>query len=395
MSFQGYLRPNNTVGIRNYVLVIPGGLVGTKICEFVRGARTLVTADFGSGRTKRDRETIARVLVGLGRNPNVAGVIVHGVSIGSGYPELRPEVLAEQIAQTGKPVEVISSKKYPDVLQVIERGIRVARQMVREASNIRRENFDDGYLSIGVKCGRSDSTSGIAGNPVMGYLFDKVVGSGGTAFFGETTEIIGAEHLLAKRAANQEVARDIIRVTLETEERAKNCGEDIRTINPVPSNIAGGISTLEEKSLGAIEKAGNALIQGVLKYAEAPRGKGLYFVDNWMSQLSIFLGYAAAGATLTFYQVGGGGLLEDTLLSPSPTAITPILWTTANHNTLRAAGESIDFYSGGVIEGKETIEESGEKLLELVKQVASGSVTKTETIRYQDPAQVYLLDPPF
>jgi len=395
MSFLGYPRANGTAGIRNDVLVIPGGLVASKICDFVNGARTILTADSGSGRTKRDRETIARVLVGLGKNPNVAGVIVHGISLGSGYPELKPEALAAQIAETGKPVEVISSKQYPDVLHVIERGIRVAREMVRDASHIRREPFENGKLSIGVKCGRSDSTSGIAGNPVMGYLFDRIVESGGNAFFGETTEIIGAEHLLSKRAVSDEVAREIIRVTREIEERAKSCGEDIRTINPVPSNIAGGISTLEEKSLGAIEKAGTKLIQGVLKYAEAPRGKGLYFVDNWMSQLSIFLGYAAAGSTLTFYQVGGGGLLEDTLLSPSPTGVTPIVWTTANPNTFRAAGESIDFYSGTVIEGKETIEQAGERLFALVQQIASGSLTKTETINFQDPAQVYLLDSPF
>jgi altronate dehydratase large subunit len=191
------------------------------------------------------------------------------------------------------------------------------------------------------------------------------------------------------------VARQIIEAALVTEERAKSSGEDIRSINPVPSNIAGGISTLEEKSLGAIAKAGTAAIQGVLQYAEAPRGKGLYFVDNWMSQQSIFLGYAAAGATLTLYQLGGGGFLEDTLLSPSLGVVGPVLWVTANQNTYEAARESVDFYSGTVIEGKETLEEAGERLCGLVRQVASGSVTRTETIKYQDPSQIYLQDTPF
>ena len=395
MSFLGYPRPDGRAGIRNYVLVLPGGLVSTKICEFVNGVRTLISADNGSGRTKRDRETIARTLVGLGKNPNVAGVIIHGINIGSGYPELKPDKLASQIAETGKPVELISSKEHPDALQVIARGIRVARQMVHDASRIRREMVDDNHLSIGVKCGRSDTTSGIAGNPVMGYLFDYVVGAGGTAFFGESTEIIGAEHLLAKRAVSKEVSRDLINLALSVEEKAKSYGEDIRTINPVPSNIAGGLSTLEEKSLGAIAKGGTSPIQGVLRYAEEPPGKGLYFVDNWMTQLSIFLGYAAAGATLTVYQRGGGGFLEDTLLFPSPDAVAPLLWTTANRLAFQAAGESVDFYSGTVIEGKETVEQAGERLCDLVKQIASGSMTKTETIKYQDPAQVYLLDSPF
>lgn len=395
MSFMGYFRPDGSVGTRNYVLVLPGGLVSTKICEFVRGVKTIITADSGSGRTKRDRETISRTLVGLGRNPNVAAVIIHGIHLGAGYPELSPENLADQIALSGKPVELIAGPEYRDAMKVIEKGIRVARQFVQDASRLQREKADDGHLAIAVKCGRSDTTSGIAGNPVMGYLFDHIIQAGGLALFGENTEIIGAEHLLAKRAINEEVAHQIIEVARATEERAKKCGEDIRAINPVPANIAGGISTLEEKSLGAIAKAGNSPIQGVLRYAERPPHQGLYFVDNWMTQQSIFLGYTAAGATLTFYQMGGGGFLEDTLLSPNLGIVAPVIWCTANSFAYEAAKESIDFYSGPVIEGKETIEEAGERLIELARRIASGMFTKTETLRYQDPVQVYLQDAPF
>lgn len=395
MSFMGYFRPDGSVGTRNYVLVLPGGLVSTKICEFVRGVKTIITADSGSGRTKRDREIIARTLVGLGRNPNVAAVIIHGIHLGAGYPELNPENLADQIAASGKPVELIAGPEYKDAMKVIEKGIRVARQLVQDASRLQREKADDGHLAIAVKCGRSDTTSGIAGNPVMGYLFDHIVQAGGLALFGENTEIIGAEHLLARRAVNEEVAQQIIEVARATEERAKKCGEDIRAINPVPANIAGGISTLEEKSLGAIAKAGNSPIQGVLRYAERPPARGLYFVDNWMTQQSIFLGYTAAGATLTFYQMGGGGFLEDTLLSPNLGIVAPVIWCTANSYAYQAGKESIDFYSGTVIEGKESIEDAGERLVELARQVASGMFTKTETLKYQDPVQVYLQDAPF
>jgi altronate dehydratase large subunit len=395
MSFLGYRRANGTVGTRNYVLVLPGGLISNKICEFVNGTRTLISADSGSGRSKRDRETVARVITGLGKNPNVAGVIIHSISLGAGYPELDPEVMAAEISKTGKPVEFISSKEYPDALHVIEKGIRVARQMVRDASHVRREPVDDNQLAIGVKCGRSDPTSGMAGNPVMGQLFNHVVKSGGTAFFGETTEIIGAEHILSKRAVNKNVAQDIIDVALATEERGKRIGEAIRNINPVPANIAAGISTLEEKSLGAIAKSGDSPIQGVLKYAECPPGKGLYFVDNWQEPTSIFLGYVAAGATLVLYQIGGGGRLEDTLLPPMPTVVAPELVTTANYKTYAACGEGVDLFSGTVIEGKENVEQAGERLCDLVRQVASGSMTKTETIKYQETAQCYLQDTPF
>ncbi len=395
MAFLGYRRENGTVGTRNYVLVLPGGLISSKICEFVNGTRTIISADSGSGRSKQDRETIARVITGLGKNPNVAGVIIHSISLGAGYPELDPEVIAAEIGKTGKPVEFISSKEYPDALHVIEKGIRVARLMVRNASHVRREPVDDGQLVIGVKCGRSDPTSGIAGNPVVGQLFNHVVKSGGTAFFGETTEIIGAEHILSKRAVNSKVAQDIINAALATEERGKHIGESIRNINPVPANIAAGISTLEEKSLGAIVKSGNSPIQGVLKYAECPPGKGLYFVDNWQEPTSIFLGYVAAGATIVLYQIGGGGRLEDTLLPPMPTIVAPELVTTANYKTYAACGEGIDLFSGTVIEGKENVGQAGERLCDLVRQIASGSMTKTETIKYQETAQCYLQDTPF
>lgn len=395
MSFLGYRRPDGSAGIRNYVLILPGGLISSKICEFVVGTRTIITADIGSGRTKRDRETIARILMGLGKNPNVAGVIVHDISPSEGYPELSLEKLANQIAESKKPVEFISSRKYPDNLRLMEKGIRVARQIVRDASRARRELVDDSNLSIAVKCGRSDTTSGVAGNPVMGYLFDRVVDAGGTALFGETTEIIGAEHILAKRAVTKEVSQAILDAAGTVEERAKKSGEDIRTVNPIPANIAGGITTLEEKSLGAIYKAGTRPIQGVLKYGEIPSGKGLYFVDNWMTQASIFPGYTAAGSALLLFQMGGGGMLYDTLLAPSPGVVAPLLWTTANRTAYQAAKESVDFYSGTVIEGKESVAEAGERLFSLVQDVVSGTMTKVETINYADPVQMYLLDTPF
>lgn len=392
MTFLGYERPDGSIGVRNYVLIIPGGIISDVISNFVTGCKTIVTADSGSGRSKRDRETIARTLIGLGINPNVASVIVHGRGLGSGYPELNVNRLADAIAKTGKRVEVLDGSN-DSTLDLVVKGINLAREMVQEASRLRRREFDDSNLCVGVKCGASDTTSGIVGNPVVGYFFDKLVGKGGTALFGENTEIIGAEHILAKRAVNDEVAKAILEVARETEERAKLIGEDIRTINPVPSNIAGGITTLEEKSLGAIAKSGSMPIQGVLKYGERPRGRGLYFVDNWMSMLSIFLGYAAAGAQIVLFQLGGGGLVGDTILYSSGGVVAPLLWLTANPKTYRRFGDEIDFYSGTVIEGKETIQEAGERLYNLILDVASGTMTKTETLTHVDPNQIYTVDP--
>jgi altronate dehydratase large subunit len=395
MTFLGYERPDGSAGIRNHVLVIPGGFLANKICDAVEHTRTIVTADSGSGRTGRDRETIARTLIGLGTNPNVASVIVHSSGVSVGYPELKPERIAEQIARTGKRVELLDVAKEGSTFRAMETGVQIAREMVREASRLRRRPFGIERLSVGVKCGASDPTSGIAGNPVVGNLFDRIVRAGGTAFFGETTEIIGAEHILARRGASPEVSRRILEAAAEAEATAKATGEDIRTINPVPSNIAGGISTLEEKSLGAIHKSGSMPIQGVLQYGEAPTGKGLYFVDNWMSLGSIFAGYAAAGAQLVIFQLGGGGRTGDDFLHNSTAVVAPLMYTTANPKTLAMAPASVDFYSGTVVEGKDSIEQSGGKLLQQVLDIASGTLTKVETMKYTEPTQIYLKDPAF
>jgi altronate dehydratase large subunit len=166
-------------------------------------------------------------------------------------------------------------------------------------------------------------------------------------------------------------------------------------VNPVPSNIKGGISSLEEKSLGAIHKAGTAPIRGVLSYAERPAGKGLYFVDNWMGHLSIFAGYAAAGANLVLFQLGGGGVAGRTLLEGSPSVVAPFLWATANPKTYAAAQDSIDFYSGTVIEGSETPEEAGERFYRTVIEVASGTLARSETLYYTEPIDMYLQEPRF
>ena len=395
MEFLGYVRPDGSAGIRNHILVIPGGLIAEKICAFVPGTKTIAMAKNGVGMTSRDREAIARTFFGLGRNPNVAGVILHTGDSAAGYPELRTERLASEIAKSGKPLEIINVEAEGGPLEAIQKGIRLARTMVREASKLRREPVGIGKLSLGVKCGASDPTSGMVGNPVVGYLFDRVVEAGGTAMFGETTEIIGAEHILSKRAVNEQVANDILEAVRVVEERALATGEDIRTMNPVPENVAAGISSLEEKSLGAIYKAGHQPIQGVLKYAERPAKPGLYLVDNWMGISSIFPGFAAAGNQLMLHQFGGGGAALDPWHAPSPGVVAPLLWTSANPATYARTMEGLDFYSGAVIEGKESLEETGERLLLLVVDIASGTLTRGETVNFSDPIEVYSLDPLF
>ena len=397
MEFLGYHRPDGQVGVRNYVLVIPGGLVASKICDFVQGAVTVHSpASDAAGFSSRDRTTIGRTLIGLGANPNVAAVLIIGEGPAGGYPEVHPEHLAAEIAATGKPVEKIYLSECHGTLGAIAKGIEIARRLVWEASQCRREPAPLGRLCLGVKCGHSDPTSGLAGNPVVGWVYDALVDAGGAALFGETTELIGAEHILAQRAATPEIGEEILKRVRQVEERALACGEDIRDTNPVPDNIAGGISTLEEKSLGAIYKAGTRPVSGVLDYADRPTGPGLYLVDNWMAITSIFTGYAAAGAQINIFQHGGGGQKVDNLiLEPTPAVITPDLWTSANRHTLKRCGFSLDFYSGRVIEGGQSIAEAGEELMRLIISTASGAMTRSETVRFAPPTHIYTLDTPF
>lgn len=395
MSFWGYRRPDGSVGTRNYVLIVPGGFVAEKTKEIVHGVRTVLTSDQGAGRSGRDRATMARCFVGWGLNPNVAAVIVQGASPDASYPELSPRRLAEQIAASGKRVELLTADACGGTLGLLARTIEVARELTWEASRLRREEVPDSALTLGVKCGSSDPTSGIAGNPVVGYVYDKLVGTGGTALFGENTEIVGAEHILAKRATTPAVAEEIFAVARRMEERSRLIGEDLRTVNPVPANIRAGITTLEEKSLGAIHKSGHAPIQAVLEYGERPPGPGLYFVDDSAQAQVIHAGQSASGAQLLLYQLGGKEIPENGLLHSPIAPVSPLLWLTANPDTTRKARSSIDFSSAPVVLGEESIEQAGERLYQLILDTASGSLTKVEPINHVDPLQMYLTEPLF
>jgi altronate dehydratase large subunit len=322
----------------------------------------------------------------------VAAVVVHDGGLTSDYPEFNADTMAEAIARSGKPVEVVKTQAAGGTIEAIARGAKLATLLARDASRLRRERFGLDKLCLSVKCGWSDPTSGIAGNAVVGYLYDRIVEAGGTALFGETVEIVGAEHLLSSRGATPEVREAIVRAADEIEQVALAAGVDIRNVNPVPANKEAGITTLEEKSLGALYKSGSKPIKGVLRYGESPPGNGLWYVDNSPMPLSIYPGYAAAGSQLTMWQLGGGGIPNISVLPPSPATFVPLMWLTANERTEARCRGSIDFYSGTVIEGKESVEEAGERLVQLVAEIASGTATYSETLNYVDQANFYSLD---
>ena len=328
-TFLGYMRPDGKAGARNFVLILPVvrslNFIATNVARMTRMTKHFeIPAE--TGRPARDRETIARTMAGLMANPNVGAILLLAIkpSTSSAYKNMSPERFEADAKKTGKPYRIVYLTESGGSYGMIGAALKAARSLILEASDFRRTPCPLSSLTLAVKCGTSDATSGIAGNPTVGAMFDTVVKAGGTAFFSETTEIIGAENLVADRAATPEVGERILAAAKRWEEKALSTGEDIRKINPIPANIAAGISTLEEKSLGAIAKSGHMPIQGVLDYAERPAGPGLYFIDSWMSSLSLPLCFTASGAAIVLYQMGGGALPKDPMMPAiNPTVVSP------------------------------------------------------------------------
>ena len=398
MEFWGYYRPDGSVGVRNHVLILPATRNVNYICHRIALAVPGVTTFYTTGeygRTGSDRKRLARFLTGIARNPNVANVLLIGMPHGYGYPEFQTDALAAEIARSGKRLEILNVDRCGGLEGTVVQGIRLARELVREATAMRREAAPLSKLTIGMKCGDSDATSGLAGNPALGRAVDRLIDAGGTALFSETLELIGAEQTLVQRAKTPEVAQRLLRLIADWEARAASIGEDIRTINPIPENIAAGITTLEEKSLGAVEKTGTRELSGVLDYCERPGEPGLWLMDAWMSSYSLLPSFAAAGAQIVLYQLGGNELPpEDAPLSAvDPGLVAPLLTISGNPRTAKAAGDYLDVSTGGVLLGTETLDAAGEHILEEIVRTASGRAARGETMRYPEPFEVFFEGP--
>lgn len=398
MEFWGYSRPDGSVGVRNHVLILPATRNVNYICHRIALAVPGVTTFYTTGeygRTGGDRKRLARFLTGIARNPNVANVLLIGMPHGYGYPEFQTDALAAEIAKSGTRLEILNVDRCGGLEGTVVQGIRLARELVREATAMRREAAPLSKLTIGMKCGDSDATSGLAGNPALGRAVDRLIGAGGTALFSETLELIGAEQTLVQRAKTPEVAQRLLRLIADWEARATSIGEDIRTINPIPENIAAGITTLEEKSLGAVEKTGTRELSGVLDYCERPGEPGLWLMDAWMSSYSLLPSFAAAGAQIVLYQLGGNELPpEDAPLSAvDPGLVAPLLTISGNPRTAKAAGDYLDVSTGGVLLGTETLDAAGERILEEIVRAANGRATRGETMRYPEPFEVFFEGP--
>jgi altronate dehydratase large subunit len=373
MEAMGYLRSDGSVGYRNHIVILPS--VGCANDVALRIGRVypnvLVLAHRqGCAQLGDDKEQTARALVGLGKNPNVAGVLI----IGMGCESITADYLANEISQAKKMVETLVVLDEGGLTKVLPKAVKIVDPMLREASQMERVACEVDRLTLGIKCGLTDTTSGITSNPATGFSADMLVELGGTVIFGETPEIIGAEHILAKRAESHEVEEKLYRLVNECEERVRASGMDIRGANPAPGNIAGGITTIEEKSLGAIRKGGGTSLKGVLRYGEPPKGKGLFFMDGPGRTPEALTGLSATGAQVIIFSTGGG--------SPAGTPISPVIKVTGNPHTVRHLSGHIDVDVSSILSGEETVEKAGQRIFQELLSVASGKATRAEALGY-------------
>ncbi|MBW2057162.1 MAG: UxaA family hydrolase [Deltaproteobacteria bacterium] len=373
MKLSGYPRPDGSIGFRNRVAVLTS--VGCANDLANRLGRMypdvlVLTHRQGCSQLGRDNDQTFRTLAGLGKNPNVAAVLV----VGLGCETIPAEKLAHEISKTKKPVEYLNFLDDEGLLAALPKGAKILERMLQEASQIKRVPCTMEQLTLGLKCGLSDTTSGIASNPATGVAADRVVDSGGTVIFTETPELIGAEHIVAGRAASREVEEKLYRVVEEFKERAEASDLDLQEANVAPGNIAGGLTTIEEKSLGSIMKAGKKTLQGVLGYGEIPEGQGLFFMDGPGRTPEALTGLNAAGAQIIIFPTGGG--------SPGGSPISPVIKVTGNPETARRLRDHIDVDVTSISRGEESLQAGGERIFQKLVDVAFGEMTKAEALGY-------------
>ena len=384
-TWYGYRRPDGSVGSRNYVGIIPAVTcandVANAICREVQGTVTFLHHQ-GCCQLPPDLDRVTETLISLGKSPNLGAVLI--VSLGcEGTDHAR---MYEELKATGKPVEIIHIQELGGVSKAVREGTDIARRLVMEISGQLREPADISEVIMSIKCGGSDTTSGMASNCVIGYVADKLVDLGATVIFGETTEFIGGEHLLARRAVNEDVAKDIYRIVDEMETRAKSIGCDMRRGQPTQGNIAGGLSSIEEKSLGAIVKSGTRPIQGVLDYPEhVTTQKGLWIKDTPGREPEILTGMAATGAQFMCFSTGRG--------APQGFPCMPVIKICGNPNTFENMKDDMDLNAGLILTGDKTIEEVGEEAFAKLLRVLNGEMTKNEAIQYFTSLDIFCLGP--
>jgi altronate dehydratase large subunit len=320
-------------------------------------------------------------LISLGKNPNIGAVLV----VGLGCEGVPADKVAEGIAGCGKPVETVVIQETGGFVRSVAQGTLVAQRLAMDLSRLPREPAEVSDIVLGIKCGASDPTSGLASNPATGVVTDRIVAMGGTVLYGEVTEFLGAEHLLARHTASPLVTEELISCVRRLEARVQATGEDLRGGNPTAGNIAGGLSSIEEKSLGAIVKGGAATIQGVYPYGSIPQGKGAFVIDSPGREPELLTGLAAGGANVMVFSTGLG--------APQGFPFVPVIKVTGNQRTVDKLPDHIDLSVAGLMDGTMTMDEAGALIFQRVLAVASGEQTKAESIGYSGAVDIWVFGP--
>ena len=373
-SFEGWRRENGRMGVRNHVIILPvddlSNAAAEAVANNIKGAMAIPHA-YGRLQFGADLDLHFRTLIGTGCNPNVAGVVVIGIEPGwTGR-------IVEGIAKSGKPVEGFAIEQNGDI-NTIANASRAAYRMVKHASRLKKTKADLVELWVSTKCGESDTTSGLASCPTVGNAFDKLWTNGNTLVFGETSEITGGEHLVAARCRTPEIADQFMAMFNRYQRVIEaNKTSDLSESQPTKGNIEGGLTTIEEKALGNIQKIGKkCLVDGVLDKAEEPTGPGLWFMDSSSAAAEMVTLCAASGYAVHFFPTGQGNVIGNPIL--------PVIKITANPRTMRTMSEHIDVDVTGLLQKRMNMDDAGEALLDSMLRTADGELTAAELLGHRE-----------
>lgn len=379
-TFWGYKRSDGRVGIRNNILILPCSVCASDTTRIIANqVKEAVTFNMqlGCSQLGKDFEYTMDTLAGFAANPNIYATVL--VSLGCENAQLK--LVKEEIEKrTNKPMESVIIQEEGGTLKAIEKATRYAKEFASEASVLRREEFPVSELIMGTECGGSDPTSGLASNVLIGELSDKIVENGGTTVLSETTEFIGAEHILARRAKDEDVKRRIYEIVHRYEDHIKtNTGEEVREGNPSPGNKEGGLTTLEEKSLGCIHKGGSTPVNAVYDYAkQLNTEEGLVIMDTPGNDPSSVAGMIAGGCQIVVFSTGRG--------TPTGNPIAPVVKITGNRETAKSMADNLDWDASPTIYGEKTMEELSDEYFDDLIEFCNGKVTKAEALGYTELA---------
>lgn len=373
MDLYGYRRENGRVGIRNHVAILPVDDISNAACEavasHVSGTLALPHA-YGRLQYGADLDLHFRTMIGTGSNPNVAAVIVIGIE------ENWTKKIADGIAETGKPVAGFSIEGYGD-FETVRRASWKAKEFVQNASELHPEPVSLGDLTVSIKCGESDTTTGLASCPAVAEVVDRLIDEGATVIFGETSELTGGEHLIADRMATPELKKRFLDTYGAYVGFIESQDANLLGSQPTQGNIAGGLSTIEEKALGNIEKTGSKPVIGVLEPAVAPGdGPGLYFMDSSSAAAEFITLMAAGGAVVHLFPTGQGNIIGN--------PIEPVIKLSGNPKTVATMAEHIDVDVTGLLSREQTLPEAGEALLEMLVRTVNGRLTSAEALGHRE-----------